>query len=327
MKQRNILFNLLVATTLILGTGYLTVSCDDWTETESLTIVPQLPEDQNPELFARYTQAVRDYKARTHYLVLARFNNGLSDNAGEHNYLRSLPDSLDAVILEHADALTEADLEDIPPIQQNFSTKVMASFNLNSVYEEAVSSGKSLATEVSTALERLFDIINANNLDGASIIYTGSLGINSDDPDYSSVSEMRRVLLEKLVQQTKTGKIFYLEADPLFIPQVDRDIFSYYILNTVSVDNISRLIAQIEQTIGYAGIEANRILITTNPDKTVTVNMKAVDQLPAFTQQVINAGPVKGLLIQNVNADYAHTNATYQETRKSIQTLNPSPLK
>lgn len=327
MKQRNILFSLMAAVTLALGTGLLTVSCDDWTETESLAIAPQLPEDQNPELYARYAQAIRDYKARTHYLVFARFDNGRSDNAGEQNYLRSLPDSLDAVILEHADALTEADLEDFPPLQQNFDTKVMASFNLSTIYDEAVSAGKKAATEVSTALDRLFTIINEHNLDGASIIYTGNLAINSNDPDYTSVSEMRRTLLDKLIQQAKTGKTFYLEADPLFIPQADRDAFSYYILNTVSADNISRLHSQIQQATGYVGIAADRLLITTNPDKTVMVDMKAVDQLPAFTQQVIDAGPVKGLLIQNVIADYAHANATYQETRKSIQTLNPSPLK
>lgn len=327
MKQRNILFNLWAAATIVLGTGFFTVSCNDWTEMESLTITPQLPEDQNSELYARYAQAVRDYKARPHYLIVARFDNGRPDDTGEQNFLRSLPDSLDAIILEHADALTQTDLEDIPSLQQKFNTRIMASFNLSAVCDEAAASSKKAATEVGTALDRLFALINEHQLDGASIIYTGNLGINSDDPDYAAISEMRRTLLDKVAQQTKAGKTFYLEADPLFIPEADRDVFAYYILNTVSADNLNRLHSQIQQAIQYAGVAANRLLITTNPDKTVTVDMKAVDQMPAFTQQVIDAGPVKGLLIQNIIADYPHTNATYQETRNSIQTLNPSPLK
>jgi hypothetical protein len=39
------------------------------------------------------------------------------------DFLRSMPDSIDAVILENAVTLNSADLEDIPVLQTNFCNK------------------------------------------------------------------------------------------------------------------------------------------------------------------------------------------------------------
>ena len=41
-------------------------ACSDWTETESLDINYPSLEEQNPELYKQYLQALRDYKAGEH---------------------------------------------------------------------------------------------------------------------------------------------------------------------------------------------------------------------------------------------------------------------
>lgn len=62
MKNKNLIFSFLTVVTLTIGAGCLWISCDDWTETEQVDYGVTTPDGQNPELYARYTQAVRNYK-------------------------------------------------------------------------------------------------------------------------------------------------------------------------------------------------------------------------------------------------------------------------
>ena len=167
MKNKNLIFSFLTVVTLTIGAGCLWISCDDWTETEQVDYGVTTPDGQNPELYARYTQAVRNYKSRKHYAVCVRFDNGHSGD-GEKDFLRSMPDSIDAVILENAVTLNSADLEDIPVLQTNFATKILFSFNLTSIKENAESSGQEIKTLLTPALEQMVSAINDNGLDGAS---------------------------------------------------------------------------------------------------------------------------------------------------------------
>ncbi|EKC55780.1 lipoprotein [human gut metagenome] len=54
----------------------LTVGCSDWTQMEPVDQQPVRPSEQNPELWAQYTAALRAYKAGSHTLVVASFENG-----------------------------------------------------------------------------------------------------------------------------------------------------------------------------------------------------------------------------------------------------------
>ena len=49
--------------------GLFSVSCNDWTEMESVTQKTQRPNEQDPELWAQYTAALREYKQSEHTLV------------------------------------------------------------------------------------------------------------------------------------------------------------------------------------------------------------------------------------------------------------------
>ena len=304
MKNKNLIFSFLTVVTLTIGAGCLWTSCDDWTETEQVDYGVTTPDGQNPELYARYTQAVRNYKSRKHYAVCVRFDNGHSGD-GEKDFLRSMPDSIDAVILENAVTLNSADLEDIPVLQTNFATKVLFSFNLSSIKENAESSGQEIKTLLAPALEQMVSAINDNGLDGASISYTGDIGLGNNATVNASIAEMRQLLLDKITPLAKNGKIFFLESNPLFIPEANRDVFTRYVLNTTSSKNASQLHLLINEAIYYAGIPSDKLLITGDPELM----------------------PIGGLMIQNVAADYSHANITYKETRGAIQTLNPSPLK
>ena len=170
--------------------------------------------------------------------------------------------------------------------------------------------------------------INDNGLDGASISYTGDIGLGNNAAVNASIAEMRQLLLDKITPLAKNGKIFFLESNPLFIPEANRDVFTRYVLNTTSSKNASQLRLLINEAIYYAGIPSDKLLITGDPELMTTDNNDGlVSQVPFFAIQVIDCGPIGGLMIQNVAADYSHANITYKETRGAIQTLNPSPSK
>ncbi|MCS2686529.1 glycoside hydrolase family 18 [Bacteroides thetaiotaomicron] len=218
MKNKNLIFSFLTVVTLTIGAGCLWTSCDDWTETEQVDYGVTTPDGQNPELYARYTQAVRNYKSRKHYAVCVRFDNGHSGD-GEKDFLRSMPDSIDAVILENAVTLNSADLEDIPVLQTNFATKVLFSFNLSSIKENAESSGQEIKTLLAPALEQMVSAINDNGLDGASISYTGDIGLGNNATVNASIAEMRQLLLDKITPLAKNGKIFFWKVIHFLFPK------------------------------------------------------------------------------------------------------------
>ena len=91
----------------------LTAGCSDWTQMEPVDQQPVRPSEQNPELWAQYTAALRAYKASDHTLVVASFENGSTTPTSEKDCLRSLPDSLDAVSLTNADHFSAYDAEDL----------------------------------------------------------------------------------------------------------------------------------------------------------------------------------------------------------------------
>ena len=94
-------------------------------------------------------------------------------------------------------------------MQTNFATKILFSFNLTSIKENAESSGQEIKTLLTPALEQMVSAINDNGLDGASISYTGDIGLGNNAAVNASIAEMRQLLLDKITPLAKNGKIFF----------------------------------------------------------------------------------------------------------------------
>lgn len=323
MKSINRILNFLIIAAFLIGGSYLLSSCSDWTGMESVNREIVIPEKQNPELYAKYAQAVRNYKSRNHYAVCVHFENGLT-GTGEKDYLRSLPDSIDLVMLKNPDALTPADLEDIPKLQQLFATQFLFALDMNLYIEEAESTGKAIPEVLSPAFDRMITILTENGLDGASIAYKGDI-----DPENETVVQLQQLVLNKIEALPKAGKIVYFEGNPLFIPKESRELFNAYVLNTTSVMNAIELELLIEQGSELAGVPLEKIRITADPELMIRNNdNKLVPQVPFLSEQVIDCGPVGGILIRNAANDYyTQPNKTYYDIRNAIQMLNPSPVK
>lgn len=74
-------------------------ACSDWTETESLDIHYPSIEEQNPALYQKYLQALREYKAGDHKVVFATMTNSAAAPGERNQHLTTMPDSVDFICL------------------------------------------------------------------------------------------------------------------------------------------------------------------------------------------------------------------------------------
>lgn len=116
--MKTIIYKQFIYSLLFLTAFLLPVACDDWNEPEIVDIDINSAKEQNPELWARYMQALRTYKQSEHYLSYAHFDNSPEKSLNEGSYLRSLPDSLDIVTLGNSHQISDYDREDIPLLQE-----------------------------------------------------------------------------------------------------------------------------------------------------------------------------------------------------------------
>ena len=139
-------------------------SCEDWNETEAVKQKVERPEDQNPELWAEYTAALRDYKQSEHFIVYARLFNSPQPGTSEKDFMRCLPDSLDIVSLTNADNFSKYDAEDMPAMREK-GTKVLYQVDYAGRSGELTDE-----TKLGAYLDKVIAAVEKNGLDGGRFV-------------------------------------------------------------------------------------------------------------------------------------------------------------
>lgn len=285
-------------------------ACNDWTENEAVDLKTTRPSDENPELVARYRKALRDYKAREHFLVIAHFDNAPAVATGERDFMRGLPDSLDMVLLTNADNFSKYDAEDMP-IMREKGTKVLYRVDYAGRMEEFTD-----AATLGAYLDQVVASVREHGMDGYS--FTGIP--REGDP---ARVEAAALLTSKLAGDE--GKILLFEGDPTFIEADDRAKIDYYVLNTELTDNVTEVKMQVARALGYAGIPASKLLLAADVAAPIIDEEKeeqnAVEEL---TTRVVSLGPLGGIAIHNPQRNYYSAERNYPLICNAIQTLNPS---
>ena len=130
MKQ-----NSFISVILTVACSLMFVACSDWTEPTPVDYNPIFPDEQDHSLYEKYEQSLKEYKNRKHTLMLIRFANNPGTILGEQDFLRSLPDSVDFVVLTNADNLSVYDKEDISKLKRT-GTKFLYYKNLSEFYDQ-----------------------------------------------------------------------------------------------------------------------------------------------------------------------------------------------
>ncbi|MEG2770938.1 MAG: glycoside hydrolase family 18 [Alistipes sp.] len=143
--MKNILKNKMILSAFCLALAVVFTACSDWTETESLDINKPTIEDQNPELYAQYLEALKVYKMSDHKIVYGVFNNNVPVAGSRAHHLTGLPDSVDMVCLMHRDTLPEWLVSEMQTVRAEKGTKTIYSISyttIEALYKEKVEAEK-----------------------------------------------------------------------------------------------------------------------------------------------------------------------------------------
>lgn len=304
---------------VILLLGLLFTSCSDWTEVESVTQKTQRPQEQDPELWAQYTAALREYKKSEHTLVLASYANGAEVLTSEISCLRALPDSLDIVLLTNADNFSEYDREDLPVLKEK-GTRLVYAVD----YKKRAAEFADLAA-LGGYLDRVIARVGELHLDGFS--FSGIPIYGGTEAEQNAQKAVAALFIEKFAAVAGPGKnlLLIFEGDPQFLALADRAKIDYFVLDTDFTDNATDLKLQVIRALNSSAIPREKLLLGAMAEyEFVDEDKVGSEAIPALTMRVTELGPLGGLCVYDANKDYFGAEIVYPLTRNAIQVLNPS---
>lgn len=309
MKHSNIIKLLCLS---LLSLSCVLVSCDDWTETEGIDKKVERPSDQNPELWAQYTAALREYKKSDHFLTYARLHNSPEVATSEKDFMRCLPDSLDIVSLMNADNFSTHDLEDLFVMREK-GTRVLYQVDYAGRAAELAD-----AQKLAAYLDRVIAAVKGTRLDGYS--FTG-IPRSGDAATVAAAA----LIVEKLSAAKQEGQLLVFEGNPLFVAAGDRAKVDYFVLDTEATTNVTELKMQVRSATGFAAVPEEKLLLAAAAGSPLAVeDQTEMAAITEMTARVVSLGPLAGLGLYNIGDDYYDAKLNYPLMRNAIQTLNPS---
>lgn len=294
-----------------------TVSCSDWTDQKTVDIDPQHAKEQNPELWARYMEALRAYRQSKHFVTYGSFDNGAEKPKNEGAYLRSLPDSLDIVTPSHPENLTSYDCEDILLLQEK-SIKV-----LYLVDYTAQMSALTDAAKLGAWLDKSIATASQLGVDGFAIKGTPLYG--GTEVEQAARREAAKLIVSKLSAAVGDSKLLVFEGDPAFINTADLNKLDYVVLNTATIVSAVDLKLYVAGVIeNFPSLKEKLLLSAKINEKLTNEEGEKLDAVTEMTNRVVSLGPLAGLAIYALGDDYYHTKMNYETSRKAIQIMNPS---
>lgn len=287
-------------------------SCEDWNETEAVKQKVERPEDQNPELWAEYTAALRDYKQSEHFIVYARLFNSPQPGTSEKDFMRCLPDSLDIVSLTNADNFSKYDAEDMLAMREK-GTKVLYQVDYAGRSGELTDE-----TKLGAYLDKVIAAVEKNGLDGYS--FTGIP--NAGD---AATATAAALIVERLSAAKTEGQLLVFEGNPLFLTADALSKVDYVVLDTEATENVTDLKMQVLNATGYAGVPATKLLLAAAAGAPLyDENVEEHAAITEMAERVVSLGPLAGLGTYDIYNDYYDLDMNYKLVRNAIQTLNPS---
>lgn len=273
-------------------------ACDN--EMESIDRRTVGPEEQNPELYARYLRALNDYKATEHYVVYARMDNAPAVSTSPKDFMKALPDSLDFVALKNP--LSKFDREDLPRVRRK-GTRVLAWANCSD------------ATTAAEAVDKALAEVAAYDLDGLVVAFYGT-------PDAASVAAEASIVPKLAAVK---GKKLVFEGNAAFIAAENRDKYDLFILDASQMNNVLTLREEVDYTLQRLGIPASKLLLAATPAGMIDdAQLHEQPALAEVAKCVMAYGPLAGLGVFEIAADYYSPTVNYPRTKAAISMLNPA---
>lgn len=332
-------------------------SCDDWTKTESLEINEADIKKDNPELYRKYIENLRQYRKTDHMLTYVWFDNSTKVPVSRGQHINVIPDSVDVISLLHPDNLNQRELDEINEVRER-GTKIIYTIsysNIESQYKIKLETESEKQDPVDSEgdpqvdgflafcaqyMDENLKFVDKFNYDGLAVHYEGIHTNHMSEEAKAEYLARQEVFTSKVSGwvANKGDKMFVFEGKPQNL--VDRSFLeqsSYIVLR--------EFLATSGDTFDYAmrmaavsGVPTDRFILAVSSislDPNDKKTGRFVDSLNRPTIPAISAlgdwiasqygKPRIGLGIYNVQYDFYNTKQIYKYTREAISIMNPGP--
>lgn len=361
MKRNIKKFLLPVVAVVVLSSA----GCDDWTKTERLDINYSSLEEQNPELYRRYLEALKVYKADEHKIVFISVDNTISAPSQRNEHLTTMPDSVDFICLMNPDNLHPTLAGEFAKVREK-GTRVIYNIDYNAIeklwekhLEEEADKPEELAEDDGVPTPEQQELrfhefckeqtINQLNLcakygyDGVQVNYTGRTPHAMQEAEKARYAARQDAFLSnvKAWHESNSGKVLVFQGNPQNL--IDKSVLDgcdYIVipaLDATSSDELSYTVLMA----AAEGVPTDRFIIG------VTIP-SAIDQsnengyfagyeadgktraraVKGAALWILNTVPnyVKaGISVADAQYDYYNLTLVYKNIREAIDIMNPSP--
>lgn len=337
----------------------LLAGCSEWTTPESIEIEKNSIEQTNPELYAKYCDALKEYKASEHKIAYTTFLNSPEIAANGSEKISMIPDSVDFVQLMNLE-VSETHLNEMKQVKEKFGTRFVVRFSLTecqaayeayveemeAAAEETEGEGTQTEPEIMTfeafyaeQFQKVTAKVAEYGLDGFTFEFTGKNydGMTSaQKEEYAAASALVMAPLKTWLA-ANTNKVFFLEGNPQYV--LDSEILaaaSYFILPTRDCRSVGELghIGLNAFTSGKLPENAKLLYSVETPsfiEEEYLVGKFIVagqyeDQIPLAADWIAKDASFEksGLVIWNLQRDYFNPGFSYPNVRQAIKTMNPN---
>lgn len=282
----------------VCAAALFSASCD--TDIEPIDRNTIGPEQQDPELYARYLKALNEYKASEHYAVYARMDNAPAVSTSPKDFMKAMPDSLDYLALKNP--LSKFDREDLPLVRRK-GTEVLAWADCSD------------AATAERAVDRALAEVAAYGLDGLVVAFYGA-------PD-GAAAAAEASIARKI--ESHVGKLLIFEGNAAFVAAANRDKYDFFILDATKSNNVFTLREEVDYALRRLGIPASKLLLAATPTGVIDDNLlKEQPALAEVAKCVLAYGPLAGLGVFDISDDYYSPNINYPRTKAAMNLLNPA---
>ena len=351
----------IIKTSILLISLAILASCSDWTKPESIEISKNSIADSNPELYAKYCEALREYKNSDHKITYATYENSSDVVANGSQKISMIPDSVDFVQFMNTE-VSEANLSEMKQVKNTFGTRFVVRFSVTdceAAYEAYVAEMEAAAEEAegeetegeegtvtepeiatfetfyAEELKKVTDKVAEYGLDGFTFEFTGKNidGMTAaQQEEYAATSAMVMAPLKTWIA-ANSSKVFFLEGNPQYV--LDAEVLaaaSYFILPTRECRSVGEL--------GLFGLnaytsgklpEGAKLLYTVETpsfieEEYLVGQFVLGEQIPLAAEWLAKDASFdkSGLVIWNLQRDYFNPGFTYPNVRQAIKVMNPN---
>lgn len=344
----------------------LLVSCSDWTTPQSVEIQHPTAQESNPELYEKYLESLRAYKAGEHQIMIAKFENKNTVPSGRAEHLSCLPDSVDFIILNNADSLSEtvcAEMEEVrikgTSILYNIDFSVIEA-EWKAMLEAEEGQEPEDTTQENTegeegngepSLEEHLAFIGERTdyyislyakygYDGLNVGYKGVSPLSLNQEEKEETTALQEAFFGKIAQwkSENAEAVMMFEGNPenIILRTDILDAASYIIIPALDASTFEEFAIKVSLS-AVEGVPSDRFVIgvTTRSVTDATdkngifpgvLNESAVIAAGQWAATVESEYVIGGVCVANAQNDYFNTTLVFQNIRGAIAIMNPSPI-